>query len=190
MALPLYQTVDAADGVPSVIAVRTTNVFCRRGCPAPAPLPANVEQFATNREAPFAGYRPCLRCRPLESRPAATDAEVRRAERLRPVLRAARGTRRRRSGADRVVLAMLRTPLGPMLAGATDEGICLLEFTDRPMLPTQLAVLQHRLQRPLVAGRHPMIERLQIQLDDYFAGQLADFDLPLIAPGSPFQQRT
>jgi O-6-methylguanine DNA methyltransferase len=190
VALPLYQTVDAADAMPAVIAVRTTNVFCRRACPAPAPLPANVEYFATNREALFAGYRPCLRCRPLESRPAPTDAEVRRAERLRPILRAARGTRRHRSAADRVVVAMLRTPLGPMLAGAVDEGICLLEFTDRPMLPTQLAVLQRRLERPLVSGRHPLIARLQIQLDGYFAGRRAGFDLPLIAPGSPFQQRT
>jgi O-6-methylguanine DNA methyltransferase len=174
----------------SLIAVRTTNVFCRPGCPAPAPLPANVETFATSREALFAGYRPCLRCRPLDRRPAPTDAEMRRAERLRPILRAARDSRRRRSGAIRVVVTMLRTPLGPMLAGATDDGVCLLEFADRPMLPTQLAIVERRLRRPLVTGRHPMIERLQVQLDDYFAGRRAGFDLPLIVPGSPFQQRT
>jgi O-6-methylguanine DNA methyltransferase len=174
----------------ALTAVRTTNVFCRAGCPAPTPLAANVERFATSREALFAGYRPCLRCRPLDGLPAPTGAEVRRAERLRPILRAARGARRRRSGASRVVLAMLRSPLGPVLAGATDDGICLLEFTDRPMLPTQLAVLERRLRRPLVTGRHPLIERLQAQLDDYFAGRRASFDLPLVAPGSPFQQRT
>jgi O-6-methylguanine DNA methyltransferase len=200
VALPDDRTVDAADAVPAgavtavavpaVIAVCSTNVFCRPSCPAPAPLPRNVEHFATNREALFAGYRPCLRCRPLESRPAPTDAEVRRAERLRPILRAARDARRHRSAAKSVLLAMLRTPLGPVLAGATDVGVCLLEFTDRPMLPTQLAVLRRRLHRPLVSGRHPLIERLQIQLDDYFAGRRIDFDLPLVAPGSPFQQRT
>jgi O-6-methylguanine DNA methyltransferase len=174
----------------AITAVRTTNVFCRPGCPAHAPLPANVERFATSREALFAGYRPCLRCRPLDGRPAPTDAEVRRAERLRPILRAARDSRRRRSGASQVVLAILRTPLGTMLAGTTDEGICLLEFTDRPMLPTQLAVIERRLRRPLVTGRHPLLDRLQAQLEDYFAGRRARFDLPLVAPGSPFQQRT
>jgi O-6-methylguanine DNA methyltransferase len=174
----------------ALTAVRTTNVFCRVGCPAPAPLAANVERFATSREALFAGYRPCLRCRPLDLRPMPTDAELRRAERLRPILRAARATRRRRSGENDVVVAMLRTTLGPMLAGATDDGICLLEFTDRPMLPTQLAVVERRLGQPLVAGRHPLIERLQMQLDEYFAGRRLDFDLLLIAPGSPFQQRT
>jgi AraC family transcriptional regulator of adaptative response/methylated-DNA-[protein]-cysteine methyltransferase len=106
------------------------------------------------------------------------------------MLRAARGARRRRSGASRVVLAMLRTPLGPMLAGATDDGVCLLEFTDRPMLPTQLAVIERRLRRPLVTGRHPLLDELERQLADYFAGRRGAFDLPLKAPGSPFQERT
>ena len=107
------------------VAVRTTNVFCRPGCPAPAPQPANARRIATAREALFAGFRPCLRCRPLENaRPAPTDAELRRAERLRPILRATRDVRQRRSGARAVVLATLPTPLGPMLAGVTDDGVC------------------------------------------------------------------
>ena len=174
-----------------LIAVRTTNVFCRRGCPAPAPKPGNVEHYATARQALFAGYRPCLRCRPrVGARQAPTDAELGRAERLRPVLRAARETRRGRRGRDAVVFRMLATPLGSMLAGATDDGICLLEFTDRPMLPTQLAVLSRRLRRPAVAGRHPLLDVLQDQLFAYFAGKRLTFDLPLIAPGSSFQERT
>jgi O-6-methylguanine DNA methyltransferase len=172
------------------VAVRTTNIFCRPGCPAPAPLPGNVERLGTAREALFAGFRPCLRCRPLDvARPAPTDAELRRAERLRPTLRAAREVRRRRSGTRSVVLTMLPTPIGPMLAGATDDGVCLLEFTDRPMLPTQLAVLERRLRRPLVAGRHPLLDELAEQLRGYFDGRRRAFDVPLTAPGSPFQER-
>jgi AraC family transcriptional regulator of adaptative response/methylated-DNA-[protein]-cysteine methyltransferase len=174
----------------TITAVRTTNVFCRPGCPAPSPRAANVERFATPREALFAGYRPCLRCRPLESAgPQPTGAEERRAGRLRPMLRAARVTRRQRSGASAVVATMLRSPLGTLLAGATDDGICLLEFTDRPMLPTQLDVLGRRLRRPVVTGRHPWLDRLAEQLDGYFAGRREAFDLPLVAPGTPFQER-
>ena len=174
----------------AITAVRSTNIFCRAGCPAPSPLPGNVDLVASAREALFAGYRPCLRCRPLETaRPRPTPAEQRRADRLRPLLRAARVTRRRRSGAAAVVVTMLRSPLGNLLAGATDDGICLLEFTDRPMLPTQLDVLARRLQRPIVAGRHAWLERLQEQLDDYFAGRREAFDLPLVAPGTPFQEQ-
>ena len=63
-------------------------------------------------------------------------------------------------------------------------------FTDRPMLPTQLAVLSRRLRRPAVAGRHPLLDVLQDQLFAYFAGKRLTFDLPLIAPGSSFQERT
>jgi O-6-methylguanine DNA methyltransferase len=177
--------------MPLITAVRTTNVFCRPRCAAPAPKPGNVVRLASVRDALFAGYRPCLRCRPLEgARPMPTDAELRRAERLRPILRAAREARRKRPGRAQVVLAMLQTPLGPMLAGATDAGVCLLEFTDRPMLPTQLAVLERRLRLRLVPGRHPMLDRLAEQLAAYFVGRRGTFDLPLVAPGSPFQERT
>ena len=48
-------------------AVRTTGIFCLPACPARKPLPKNVEFFATVKDAVFAGYRPCKRCRPTES---------------------------------------------------------------------------------------------------------------------------
>ncbi len=47
-------------------AVVTTRIFCRPTCTARKPLPSNVEFFATASEAQEAGFRPCLRCRPLE----------------------------------------------------------------------------------------------------------------------------
>src|SRR5262245_11933181 len=49
------------------LGVRTTGIFCRPTCPARKPLPKNVEYFPTARAALVAGYRPCKRCRPLES---------------------------------------------------------------------------------------------------------------------------
>ena len=45
-------------------AVKTTGIYCRPVCPAPAPKSANVEYFANAASAEAAGYRPCLRCRP------------------------------------------------------------------------------------------------------------------------------
>ena len=47
--------------------VKTTGIFCRPSCPAKKPLSKNVEFFATTGEALFGGYRPCKRCRPLET---------------------------------------------------------------------------------------------------------------------------
>ena len=46
-----------------------------------------------------------------------------------------------------VTVSRLTTPLGPMIAAATERGVCLLEFADRRMLETQI----RRLRR-LLAG--------------------------------------
>src|SRR5207249_270889 len=62
-----YQASDATyDGI-FFLGVRTTGIFCRPSCPARKPLPRNVEYFATERQALFAGYRPCKRCRPMDT---------------------------------------------------------------------------------------------------------------------------
>ncbi|CAB4600077.1 MAG: bifunctional transcriptional activator/DNA repair enzyme AdaA [Betaproteobacteria bacterium] len=47
-------------------AVVTTRIFCRPTCTARKPLPRNVIFYATASEAEEAGFRPCLRCRPLQ----------------------------------------------------------------------------------------------------------------------------
>jgi AraC family transcriptional regulator, regulatory protein of adaptative response / methylated-DNA-[protein]-cysteine methyltransferase len=47
-----------------VIAVRTTKIYCRIGCPARRPKPENVTFYATCAEARAAGYRACKRCQP------------------------------------------------------------------------------------------------------------------------------
>ena len=48
-----------------VVGVKTTGIFCRPVCPARKPLRQNVEFFPGKKEALYAGYRPCLRCRPM-----------------------------------------------------------------------------------------------------------------------------
>ena len=51
--------------------VRTTGIFCRPTCTAKKPVRENIEFFSSSTEAMLAGYRACLRCRPmnLEQRP-------------------------------------------------------------------------------------------------------------------------
>lgn len=55
----------AFDGI-FYVAVKTTRIFCRSVCQARTPKRQNVEFFARSRDALYAGYRPCLRCRPLD----------------------------------------------------------------------------------------------------------------------------
>lgn len=50
------------------IGVLTTGVYCRTICPARIPAEANVRYFTTGAAALAAGFRPCLRCRPEQSR--------------------------------------------------------------------------------------------------------------------------
>jgi AraC family transcriptional regulator, regulatory protein of adaptative response / methylated-DNA-[protein]-cysteine methyltransferase len=49
------------------VGVRTTGIFCRPTCTAKKPAPENVDFFATPNEALESGFRPCLRCHPMDS---------------------------------------------------------------------------------------------------------------------------
>jgi AraC family transcriptional regulator of adaptative response/methylated-DNA-[protein]-cysteine methyltransferase len=248
------------DGV-FFLAVTTTGIFCRPSCPAKKPAAKNVEYYASARDALFAGYRPCKRCRPLEPPGAApewlrplltevegiaaprwTDADLRRRG-LEPArvrrwfkdqygmtfhayqrgvrLGRALGQLRRGSpvtttafdngwdslsgfmdavqrvagrspGRARtstlVQLTRVLTPLGPMIAGATEDAVCLFEFSDRRMLERQLERVQRQLQSTLVPGTNAVLRALETQVSEYFAGERRAFDLPLLTPGSEFQQ--
>ncbi|WP_421763343.1 bifunctional transcriptional activator/DNA repair enzyme AdaA [Ekhidna sp.] len=88
-----------------------------------------------------------------------------------------------------ITINRIPTPLGPMMIGVTDEGLCLLEFTDRKMLETQLSTLKKRTKSEMVTGKHPMIDKVSTQLNEYFDGKRKKFDIPLIAPGTDFQQK-
>ena len=96
---------------------------------------------------------------------------------------------RSRENGDRVVITMLETPLGPVLAGATDQGINLLEYTDRRMLEHNLQALRRRFGCAIVPGQHPLLERLHEELNEYFQGDRQEFTLPLASRGTPFQDK-
>ena len=242
--------------------VRTTGIFCRPSCKARKPRPENVEFFATPREASFSGYRPCKRCRPLDTdgqppawvarllaridadpaarmraadlraagvdpararryflknygmtfqaycrarrlasafhlikegasvSDAASDAGFESESGFRAAFTQAFGASPGESAErDAVALDWIASPVGPLVAGATAEGVCLLEFSDRRMLETQLATLKRRLGVPLVPGRNAWLDVLRTQLGEYFAGKRRDFDLPLVIRGTAFQER-
>ena len=88
-----------------------------------------------------------------------------------------------------VFLTWIRTPLGPMVAGAISEGICLLEFTDRGMLEAQLDTVKRLFTMPLVPGTTPHLDTLQEEVSAYFAGKLRKFTVPLAVPGTGFQKK-
>ncbi len=93
-----------------------------------------------------------------------------------------------RTAASVVQIHRIPTPLGPMVAGATDTALCLLEFGERRMLATQLERLRKRLGCVMVPGKNPVIERVSDELDAYFASRLQSFSVPIEDPGTEFQR--
>ena len=82
----------------------------------------------------------------------------------------------------------IASPLGPILAVAADEGLCLLEFTDRRMLETELRQLQKIYKTRILPGKSEYFGSAEAQLTEYFEGKRKTFDLPLVTPGTSFQQ--
>lgn len=87
-----------------------------------------------------------------------------------------------------VTLRQIDTPIGPMTIGATDDAVVLCDFSERPMMPAQLAATRRRIG-PTSAGTTPLLDRAESQLREYLAGERRSFDLPTYLPGSAFQQR-
>ena len=254
------QSNPAYDGV-FYLGVRTTGVFCRPSCGARKPLPRNVIYFATPREALFAGFRPCMRCRPMNAvgqppgwveilldtidrdperrltdgaiRDLGIDPararrffrknhgitfqaycrsrrlgraleQIRRGERIddvalghgydshsgfRSAFTNAFGKPPGKARTTRSVsLAWIESPLGPLIAGATDDHLVLLEFTERRMLEAQFATLRRHFKLPVVPGENMVLRKLRRELSLYFSGKLRRFTIPLQSPGSKFQE--
>lgn len=241
--------------------VRTTGIFCRPTCPARKPLKKNLAFFAVAEEALSAGFRPCLRCRPLEQggeapewlRPLIDAVEADPARRwtdqdvldhgLSPSrvrrwfkethemtfhaysrarrLGAALGRVQEGEGVSRAAfevgydslsgfqeafrryfgepptsvgdatvahVARLSTPLGPMLAAATDDDVHLVEFIDRRGLQAQIRRVGHRSNLVFAPGATDLTRKLEHQLQEYFSGGRRAFDLRLRPAGSDFQE--
>ncbi len=88
-----------------------------------------------------------------------------------------------------ITTTRITTPLGVMLAGATDEGICLFDFAERRMMESIVKRIQKGLNAMAVPGDHPHFQLLNEQIKAYFDGTLKEFSLPLQLIGTPFQKQ-
>jgi AraC family transcriptional regulator of adaptative response/methylated-DNA-[protein]-cysteine methyltransferase len=236
------------------VGVTTTGIFCRLTCPARKPKRHNVVFFSCRDTARDAGFRPCLRCKPLdikrptsgafetlrdrikaepERRWSAQDVKalgydpstVRRAFQREYGITFAQYARSQRLGlavntlqqggsvmdaqldagyesgsgfrdaiskliGDAPIRTTTRQILTAqwlaMLAVADDAGVHLLEFAERKALPAEIDRLRKRVG-PIAFGHHPMLDALAHQLEQYFAGRVLSFDVPIVQKGTPFE---
>lgn len=91
---------------------------------------------------------------------------------------------------DKCVISItyIDTDLGMMIAGATEKGICMLEFPVYRSLELELKQLISSLKAPLVKGDNIYFGILREQLNQYFKGTLREFDIPLDMVGTDFQK--
>lgn len=81
----------------------------------------------------------------------------------------------------------LSTPLGDMLAVASPQGLCLLEFIGQQGVGRELAQVEAARGGPVVETGHGITDQLAHELADYFAGRRTAFGVPLDLVGTPFQ---
>jgi AraC family transcriptional regulator of adaptative response/methylated-DNA-[protein]-cysteine methyltransferase len=89
-----------------------------------------------------------------------------------------------------IVYCNLDSPLGEMIAGATDAGICFLEWHDRGGIPRIITRVEKRYRLSIEAGSHENLDLLKEELPLYFSGELKEFSVPLHIQGTPFERKT
>ncbi len=81
-----------------------------------------------------------------------------------------------------------KTAIGEFILGSFDKKLCLLDFSDR----VKRAAVDNRLKRGLEAEfieqNDEVLQNTIRQLDEYFAGERKEFDIPLLMLGTHFQK--
>lgn len=80
------------------------------------------------------------------------------------------------------------SPVGPLIATATPDCVCGLNFSEADTLQARLQELRKRHGEAL-GGGNDVLAALRSQLAEYFRGERREFTVPLISAGSDFQQR-
>jgi methylated-DNA-[protein]-cysteine S-methyltransferase len=81
---------------------------------------------------------------------------------------------------------LLDTPVGPLLVGATDRGLCRIWFDDEPDRFAETVARTHGLRVLRVAGS---VDDARRQLDEYFEQRRQNFDLDVDLRVAPFHER-
>ena len=88
-----------------------------------------------------------------------------------------------------IALQTLRLPFGEMLAGASENGICLLEFFENGRTNMQLARLEALFDGASANSDSEYFGLLSTQLAEYFEGERSEFSVPMDIRGTEFQVR-
>ncbi|MBU0982732.1 MAG: methylated-DNA--[protein]-cysteine S-methyltransferase [candidate division Zixibacteria bacterium] len=91
---------------------------------------------------------------------------------------------------DSIICRDLESPLGDMIAGTTNYGVCFLEWHDRGGVPHIKARVEKRYRAQLIEGHHDHLDLLERELEQYFEGTLHSFTVPIFLKGTAFERLT
>lgn len=83
----------------------------------------------------------------------------------------------------------LPSPLGDMIAGASDNGLCFLEWHDRGGFDRILARVEKRYKKLLLPADNYHLNILRLELENYFNGKAQKFTVDLDIVGTKFEKR-
>jgi O-6-methylguanine DNA methyltransferase len=89
----------------------------------------------------------------------------------------------------KIVYHNLDSPLGQMIAGATDRGVCFLEWHDRGGVERIKQRVEKRYKIPLIKGNNQHLDKLEKELGDYFDERLKKFEVKIDVAGTPFEKK-
>jgi len=91
-----------------------------------------------------------------------------------------------------IITKTIPSPVGDLFAGADDKEIFILEFTNEESIEE---ILKHKGEKygktfnaSVVSGDNEILNKLQLQLKEYFDKKRKYFDLPLNINGTDFQK--
>lgn len=87
-----------------------------------------------------------------------------------------------------IVYHDFESPLGPMIGGATDNGVCFLEWHDRGGVETILKRVEKRYKTDCTRGSNPHLSTMADELERYFANELKTFDTKIDVTGTAFER--
>ena len=94
------------------------------------------------------------------------------------------------TGHEHLIGVILEVAVKPAcFAGAFKDKLCFLEFTDRRMFAHQMKTVESRLQAIALPGKSSVFDNLEQELKEYFNGSRREFTVPLLYPGSEFQEK-
>lgn len=89
---------------------------------------------------------------------------------------------------NQIYIAHYQQGVFDMVMGCFEDKLCLFNYRDKPSRSAVDKRIQRALNAEFVEQETPLLEQARQQMDAYLAGELIQFDLPLLLLGTEFQK--